>query len=58
MRYRKPRCYLEKCCTGWFGTDLLFYWIARDLWGHEIARAKTKKICIAEARRYGYVPAD
>lgn len=56
MKTRKPSCYLEKRCTGWFGTDLTMEWIAFDYWSHEVARAKTKKECEKKARLAGYTP--
>lgn len=56
MKARKPSCYLEKRCTGWFCTDLIVEWIAYDYWSHEVARAKTKKECEKKARSAGYTP--
>lgn len=56
MRQRKPSCYLEKRCTGWWMLEPVIDWIAFDNWQHEIARAKTKKECERKARLAGYTP--
>ena len=56
MKQRKPRAYLAKYRTGYFGLEYTYCWIAHDYWHHEVARGKTKKECEAECRRKGYVP--
>ena len=55
-RHYKPSCYLEKKCIGRFGIEKIYKWIAYDRWNNEVARAKTKKECMANARANGYVP--
>ena len=55
-RNRKPRAYLKYYRTGYFGFEYTYDWIAKDLWGNEVARGKTRKECESDCRRNGYVP--
>lgn len=56
MRRRKPRAYLKKYITGYFGFEYSYHWVAKDCWDNSIASCKTRKECEAECRRRGYVP--
>lgn len=48
--------YLERYKTGYFMFEPIIEWIARDDFGNEVARAKTKKECQARTRDAGYTP--
>ena len=56
MRKRRPRAYLRMEIVGYWMFEVEHTWIARDYWGVEITRAKTRKECEANCRKYGYVP--
>lgn len=56
MRERKPSCYLKKYCTGYWGFEPTYAWIAYDDWRNEVARARLKRDCEKEARAKGYTP--
>lgn len=56
MKNNKPYAYLEKKIVGHWMLNPEYSWIALDDWGHEVARAKTKKECETATRRAGYVP--
>lgn len=56
MKTRKPRAYLEKYRTGYFGLEYTYRWIATDRWNNQVASGKTRKECETECRRNGYVP--
>lgn len=56
MRKRKPRAYLTMEKVGSWQLELIYLWVARDFWGHEVTRAKTRKECEANCRANGYVP--
>lgn len=56
MKTRKPRAYLNKYRTGYFGLEYTYRWITKDYWNNLVASGKTRKECEAECRRNGYVP--
>lgn len=56
MRKRKPRAYLEKHKTGYWGFEPIYAWIAYDPWGNYITQARLKKDCERNCREKGYVP--
>ena len=56
MRWYKPRAYLAKYRTGYFGLEYTYRWIAKDAYGCQVASGYTRKECEAECRRNGYAP--
>lgn len=56
MKERKPRAYVEKCRTGYFGLGYTYRWVARDYWNNQVASARTRKECEEECRQKGYIP--
>ena len=56
MRYRKPTAWMKRECTGWFMTELVVKWVARDTWGNFVASGRTRKECESNCRLHGYTP--
>ena len=57
-RQRKPRAYLRKIRSGYWGFEYSYAWRADDAWGNYITQARTRKECEREVRERGYAPTD
>lgn len=57
-RSSKPIAYVKKRRTGYWLDEPVYHWISSDQWGTTIASTRTKKDCISQTRKAGYMPVD